>query len=310
MNTPSKLSNFELETTLKNLVTQERKLLHVILEHIKEVDTRKLYLECAYPSMYEYLVKELHYSGSAAMRRLEAARLLKIVPALSEKIQDGSLNLSQIGELSKAIKEKERATNTQVSPLQKKELVAMISGKTTHETQRDLAQALDIKIKQHDSKRTQQDESVRLEVTISKELFDKLNQCRDLASHQFTKETDPSSFAAIFEILANSYLKKQAPRKTENATSALDGNVTTPKAEEKANKTLTPKTKIEILTRDKCCQYKDPVTGKMCGSTFLRQTDHKSSRWAGGNHAKRNLQILCAGHNQLKYRNESQLKLV
>lgn len=291
----SKLNNFDLETSLKNLIIKERRLLHVILEHIYEVDTRRLYLERAYPSMYEYLVHELNYSGSAAMRRLEAARLLKAVPTMSEKIQDGSLNLSQIGELSKAIKEKERSSNMQISSLQKNELVAMISGKTNQATQRDLAQALDIQIKQHDRKRTQQDESVRLEVTVSKELYDKLIQCRDLASHQILKDSDSSSFAAIFEILANNYLKKQ--------------NSTT-NTQEKPNKTLTPKTRLEVLNRDKCCQYKDPITGKKCDSTFLSQVDHKTSRWAGGNNSKTNLQILCAGHNQLKYRNESQLRLI
>ncbi len=108
MNMLAKISNEELEFRLKDLVSKERKLLHVILEHIKEVDTRKLYLQRAYPSIYEYLVKELGYSGSAAMRRLEAARLLKEVPLVSMKIQEGTLNLSQIGELTRMVKEKER----------------------------------------------------------------------------------------------------------------------------------------------------------------------------------------------------------
>ncbi|MGZ3843545.1 MAG: hypothetical protein ACXVCA_15740, partial [Bdellovibrio sp.] len=84
MNPLSKISNSDLEFQLKNLVAKERKLLHFILEHIREVDVRKIYLERAYSSLYEYLVKELGYSGSAAMRRLEAARLLKEVPTLAE----------------------------------------------------------------------------------------------------------------------------------------------------------------------------------------------------------------------------------
>jgi hypothetical protein len=319
MNAVSKLSNIELEATLKTLALNERKLLHAILEHIKEVDTRRLYLERAYPSMYEYLVSELNYSGSAAMRRLEAARLLKVIPSMSEKIQDGSLNLSQIGELSKAIKEKEKSGGMQISPLQKNELVKMISGKTTQETQRDLAQALNIQIKQHDRKRTQQDESVRLEVTISKELYDKLIKCRDLASHQIAKDSDSSSFAAVFEFLANSYIKIQMHKKNVEKMVSAENPTTKGKSSvfsqnenenEKINKTLTPKTRSEILARDKCCQYRDPLTEKQCGSTFLSETDHKIPRWAGGTHAKRNLQILCAGHNQQKYRNESQLKLI
>lgn len=300
MNALSKLNNFELELALKNLVAKERNLLHVILEHIKEVETRKLYLERAYPSMYEYLVREIQYSGSAAMRRLEAARLLKQIPELSANIQNGSLNLTQIGELSKAIKEKERTSVEKVSSIQKAELVAMISGKSSRETQRDLAQALDIPVTTYDRQRTQQDESVRLELTVSKELFEKLNRCRDLASHQIANQIDCASFSALFEVLANNYLKKN---QVSEKVVAVEQN-------EKLNKTLTPKTKLQILNRDKCCQYKDPVTGRQCRSTFLAQTDHKSSRWAGGGNVKNNLQILCAGHNQLKYRKESRLKIV
>jgi hypothetical protein len=188
--TLSRLNNFELEASLKDLVSKERKLLHVILEHIKEVDTRKLYLERAYSSLYEYLIKELNYSGSAAMRRIEAARLLKEVPLIREKIQDGSLSLSQIGELSRAIKEKEKLSGEKISAFQKAELVAVISGKTTQETQRDLAQVLNIEVKVHETKNVQQDGSVRCGITLSKELDEKLQRCKERGSHQIHKMID------------------------------------------------------------------------------------------------------------------------
>lgn len=210
MNSLSRLNNFELEASFKDLVSKERKLLHVILEHIKEVDTRKLYLERAYSSLYEYLVKELHYSGSAAMRRIEAARLLKEVPMIREKIQDGSLNLSQIGELSKAIKEKEKTLVNKVSALEKAELVAVIVGKTTQETQRDLAQVLDIDVTLHETKRVQQDESVRCGVTLSKELDEKLQRCRERGSHQIHNMAGGHSLAGVIEFLADYFLKDTA----------------------------------------------------------------------------------------------------
>lgn len=122
-----KLSNQELESRLKNLVQTERQLLHIILEHINELDTRKLYLEKAYSSSYEYLTKQLGYSGSAAMRRIEAVRLLREVPVVAEKIQEGTLNLSQIEEMSRSIKEKERTTGIKVTGLQKEVLLSKIS---------------------------------------------------------------------------------------------------------------------------------------------------------------------------------------
>ena len=321
MNALSRLNNFELEASLKNLVSKERQLLHVILEHIKEVDTRKLYLERAYSSLYEYLTKELSYSGSAAMRRIEAARLLKEVPLLKEKIQDGSLNLSQIGELSKAIKEKEKTLEGKVSASQKAELVATISGKTTQETQRDLAQVLDIEIKQHETKKIQQDESVRCELTLSKELHEKLKRCQELASHQVHKMADGHSISSIIEILADCYLKLPArlknddkliddTRKVAKPTIPMRDVVESSDPSQKVNKTLTPKTRREILNRDKCCQYKDPISGKVCGSAYFHQTDHKTSQWAGGTHEKSNLHVLCANHNRYKYQKESRIRFL
>lgn len=71
------------------------------------------------------------------------------------------------------------------------------------------------------------------------------------------------------------------------------------------NKTLTPKTRRLILQRDACCQYRDPRTGKICQSTYGLQIDHKTSRWIGGGHEARNLQVLCGRHNRYKYFKES-----
>ena len=81
------LSNLVLENQFMDIVLKERKLLHLVLLHTREVDRRRLYLERAYPSLFEYMTKKLGYSASAAQRRIEASRLLKDIPTLAEKIQ-------------------------------------------------------------------------------------------------------------------------------------------------------------------------------------------------------------------------------
>lgn len=209
MYSPQTLSNNELELRLKTLVKRERQLLHVILDHIKELDTRKLYLERAYSSLFEYLTKELGYSGSAAMRRIEAARLLREVPMVAIKIQEGALNLSQIGELSRSIKEKESTTGVKITGLQKEVLLEKIVGKTTLETQKELAAALDIPVKEFEKQKMQKDESVRLELTISKDQYQKLQSCRDLAAHLLGQNQNDCSWASVFEVLADQYLAKK-----------------------------------------------------------------------------------------------------
>lgn len=66
-----------------------------------------------------------------------------------------------------------------------------------------------------------------------------------------------------------------------------------------------PKWKRLAHAKHACCQFKDPVTGKICGSDRFLQVDHKTSRWANGSDGPENLQILCAGHNGFKYRKEA-----
>jgi len=335
MNELKKLKNHELEIQLKNLVAKERKLLHVIFEHIKEVDIRKLYLERAYSSLFEYLVKELGYSGSAAMRRINAAKLLREIPSVSEKIQEGSLNLSQIGELSRAVKEKEKSCGEKISSAQKIELVEAIVGKSTSETQKELCLALDIDLKEPEKKFIQKDDSVYLTITLSKELHEKLMKCKDLASHALLQQQGDVSMNTLFEFLADEYLEEAEPieifqedSKTAEIAGLKNGvkvKLTSASApnrggnsakrsgpikteSKKILKTLTPKTRKKIFKRDGCCQYLDKRTGKQCGSTFLPQVDHKISRWMGGNHSTENLQWLCSQHNKMKYQTERRIR--
>jgi hypothetical protein len=306
MNPFFKLSDEQLENSLRFYIKKERQILHIILEHIKEMAQRELYLK-RYSSLVEYLVKEFGYSETAARARMSAARLLCEVPALAEKIQDGTMNLTKIAELSRVVKEKELVTREKVSAAKKTELITMISGKTTYESQQDLARALDIKVKDYEKQRVQQDGSVRHEITTSESLNDKLNRCRSLTAHQISQEHKAHTLESTIEILADLFLSIKEGKANDAVvieklrSDALLGV-------EKINKTVTPRIRRLVIQRDKCCQHKDPSTGLKCGSKFALQADHITSQWAGGSNSIGNLQALCASHNQYKYRKESQLR--
>ncbi|HEY1080428.1 MAG TPA: hypothetical protein VGE46_10025, partial [Bdellovibrio sp.] len=70
------------------------------------------------------------------------------------------------------------------------------------------------------------------------------------------------------------------------------------------------RTKKVILKQQQFCQHKDPQSGKECGSRSFLQIDHKQSRWADGDNILQNAQVLCAQHNNLKYRKEAGIRLV
>ena len=132
---------------------------------------------------------------------------------------------------------------------------------------------------------------------------------------------DGHSISSIIEFLADCYLKLPARLKNDDQliddtpkvakpTIPMRDVVESSDPSQKVNKTLTPKTRREILNRDKCCQYKDPISGKVCGSAYFHQTDHKTSQWAGGTHEKSNLHVLCANHNRYKYQKESRIRFL
>ena len=90
----------DLLSNLDDLVARGRENTAETLAHIAEVDQRGLYLSRGYPSMFAYCVARLHFSESAAFRRIHAARAARQFPALFEAVADGRLNLTSVRLLS------------------------------------------------------------------------------------------------------------------------------------------------------------------------------------------------------------------
>ena len=82
-----------LEQT-RMLARHEQALQLSILDHLREIEARRLYLGLGYSSLFDYTVRELHYTEAAAWRRIKAMRLCRETRGVRESLQDGSLNLS------------------------------------------------------------------------------------------------------------------------------------------------------------------------------------------------------------------------
>lgn len=201
----SKLSNFELIGRLKTLVRTERKITHLILLHINEVESRKLYAKAGRDSMFKYLTKDLGYGEDSAYRRLNAARLLKQVPQVAEKIEDGSLNLTQLTQVQKCIREESKAGG-QVSPEQTLQILEQVENKSTFETKKVLAIEFNQPIQIHEVITPQRDESVRLELTLTQEQMKNLEKVQDLLSHVLHDGT----LADVINYLAEKHIQKVA----------------------------------------------------------------------------------------------------
>src|ERR1044071_3703544 len=136
------LSHSDLISKTKALVSEARRLGTEILHHLREIESRKLYLE-RYSSLHEFVVKELHYSDGAAFRRIQAMRLIRELPQVEEALQSGEVSLSTASQLQNFFRaEKKRAEQNRepsYTQAEKLELFKQIKTKSTRETEAFLA---------------------------------------------------------------------------------------------------------------------------------------------------------------------------
>jgi len=92
----SALSDRELLARVKALVAHERATTLEILVQLNEVERRRLHLGLGYPSLFEYCVRHLGYSSSAASRRIHSARCIRDYPEVYGLLERNEVNLSSV----------------------------------------------------------------------------------------------------------------------------------------------------------------------------------------------------------------------
>src|SRR6187399_2430412 len=88
------LSNRQLLDSLGAALRTQRQALAELIEHLGEVEERRLHLEAACGSMFEYCVSRLGMSEDEACRRIDLARLARRFPALFPLLAAGDISLS------------------------------------------------------------------------------------------------------------------------------------------------------------------------------------------------------------------------
>ena len=263
------ISNEELTNRLTKLVQTERKITHLILECINEIELRKIHLKEGFASLFDYLTRKVGYTPSSAQRRIDGARLLREIPEMSDSIETGKINLSQISLLQKTVREVEKQQNRKVSILEKQEALSQITLKNTQQTEVILAQQFQVEIPKVGIQiKSHHDESQSITFHLTKDEIEILDQAKRLLSN---KTKTPSMKDAIL------YLAKKEIKKSKN----------------------------KMIHAKATCSYKDPKTGTRCTANHFLEQDHIQPRWAGGSDDKSNLQILCSNHNKLRYQQQS-----
>ncbi len=331
------LNNHDLLARARELAHEERRAGIALLHHLREIERRRLFA-LNHSSLHEYVVRELGYSDGAAHRRISAMRLMSTIPEVEDRLRSGALTLSTASQVQNFLRAEKKLTGTSVSTTEVRNLVSIIEGKSTRETDAILA-ARAPEVAQHLAARTLErtrvvstDHSVQVTLTLSRDLQLKLQRLRDRTAHR-----DPNpSLAQQIEWLADFALAKlsgasgekrkvsssgaEAPSRSSSSGAEAPSRSSSSGAEAPSrssssgaeampapckNANPSPRYISSSLRREVWrraahrCEMR-LFSGMRCSRTHLLQIDHLHPVAWGGASTADNLQLLCAVHNQLK----------
>lgn len=291
------MTDLQIENRLTALVKEERRITSEILTLINQADARKIYLERGFSSLFDWLTRSFGYSEAAAMRRIQAARLLISAPEAAEKLAQGQVNLTTLSRTQSILAAQEKISGEKVSSDRRAEVIEQIARKSTAEAERVLfehfPQAANL------SRATRQtvvsSDLTRLSLTLDKKCLDRLKRVRDLVSH-----VCPSGdLAEVIAFLANDYIKRKDPMETDTSKIKKQRAIVSAAAK-RCGANLSANTKVEVLRKSAGrCTFRNHSTGETCGSAFQVQVDHIYPRSLGGENHVSNLRALCRQHNIL-----------
>jgi hypothetical protein len=264
-----------------------------VLYYLREVEERKLYLHEA-SSLNEFCMKVLKYSRHEAQARIDAMRLLKIVPEINADLDSGKLSLTVAAQtMSSFRKEDVRRKAAGENPLsedEQKAVLADLMSASTREADRKLAAHFPNQ-PQLEKTKPVSETLTRIEFNADKEAMKKYERLQAYYYHQ-----TGGSWEKLFEILANHEIEKldTPPRRA-------------PGSKQVRTRYVRKQIHQEIWSNwERGCDHK-LENGERCGSRRNLQKDHIIEFSKGGTNRKENLRLLCGPHN--RYRSDQLQKL-
>jgi hypothetical protein len=281
-----------LVSELKTLVARERETTLQIIYYLREVEARRIYLEEGYPSLYEWSVGELKYSTGEAYRRIQAMRLLQVLPELSTPIQSGELSITNASQAQTAFKKEDQKRKARCEkPLtrqEKKDITDSLMNTSTREAENKLGQVF-----------PDQKKYKKITLELSPELEAKLDELKNLLA----KGTPEALIEKLADLALERLRAKKIPAPEKNPHLGKPGPAFITAPEEPLpipkNRHIPDALKNAVRLRDQNrCTYRARATGKLCGSSYQIEFEHLLPYAFGGAHSLENLTLRCRAHNQ------------
>jgi len=329
------LDDINLEKKLLQLTQQERQLTTAILEHLKEVNERKLFAKRGYPSLFSYCTECLRYSEGAASRRIRSMRLLTECPDVRPKISSGEISLSNLSRAAAFFRQEKKLSKT-YSSKEKTKVLDSLCGKTQKQAKETFVNLNPQAARIKEIQRLVSPELTELKLTLDKVTTEKLERLKQLKPalslndlfswmlHRSLKQIDPAreprkrtglsekkvsdqvATSTAKSGLLSSYKKSLPQRKREDQLDPK--NPTKPNHSKTLRRPLrkpfTRNQKYQVWTQaDGCCQFRDSVSKRVCKSQMGLEIDHIQPLILGGADDLSNLRLLCREHHRLQTQN-------
>ena len=303
----STTKDLDLISETKALRDAEHASMTRLLQHLIEIEKRRLDLDLGYSSLFDYCVHYLEYSASAAGRRIQAARCIRRYPLVLEMLEKHELSLSTISQVEpilnddnyKSILERVRgASHRKVEsiaceyrpPIRFRDRVRPVrvargAAPTSHDGARGAASV-------------SVEKKMLIQFLADNELVDALEEARRLLS-----AGNPNvSFADVIRALADEYLERHSPvaRNQRREKKRREANPDSQRRECKSTGTrhIPDNVRDGVFVRDGGqCTYVAP-DGTRCRAKHSLHIDHVRPFATGGGHEPDNLRLLCAAHNR------------
>ncbi len=226
------LSNEELLSHTKLAAQNEKEATLRLLDYLAEVEARRLYSLRAYTSLWEFVVKELHYSESQASERIHAMRLLKKVPEVKKHIEEGELSMTTAAQINRFLHQESKSSPMKWQPEKTSKLIALCKHKSKREVEAVLVAESNCPVeKPKDKERLLSTELRELKFVVSKEVSDLLEELRAVKPISLSKVFEAGLKRLLSEAKEKNTVRMR--RRTEGSRSAQA--VTIPNAKTKVD---------------------------------------------------------------------------
>ncbi|MGE3759196.1 MAG: HNH endonuclease signature motif containing protein [Pseudobdellovibrionaceae bacterium] len=289
------MTAYEFNQKFGDRVKTERRITNEILHDILRAENDKFHLQLGFSSLLDWLTTGHGYSGSAAQRRIQAARLLRAVPELSVKLENGSTNISVAARAQSAFVQMEKLGH-KVPQDFKSDIIGELEGKSTFEAERKLMETFPEleQLPMKDTRTVVAKDRTRIGSELTDDTIAILDRVKELLSHQIPD----GSINDVLHHLGEYFLKREDPLRKASAQKKSEATAAAANSCVKNSKAVSrPAQRVVIQESDDRCEFCDPVTGRRCNSRYQTQTDHIHMRVFGGGNDRQNLRRYCRAHN-------------